>query len=58
MYIRQLWKKLGEKAKGRKVVDTDNMYELRLGQISYNDVFGPEKGTLRPKKHLLFEHLF
>ena len=41
--------KLGIKAKGRKVVGTDDMYELRESQSFYNDVFCPEKGTLRPK---------
>lgn len=40
---------LGVKAKGRKVIGADDMYEMREGQGSYNDVFGPKKATLRPK---------
>ena len=38
---------LGVKAKGRKVIGADDMYEMREGQGSYNDVFGPKKCTLR-----------
>ena len=41
--------KLGVTAKSRKVVGNGETYELREGQSSYNDVFSPEKGTLRPK---------
>ncbi len=41
--------KLEIKAKGRKAVGNDDMYELREEQSSYNDVFDPEKSTLRPK---------
>ena len=38
---------LGVKAKGRKVIGADDMYEMREGQGSYNDVFGSKKCTLR-----------
>ena len=48
-FIEVTQEKLGIKAKGRKVVGNDDTYELRESQSSYNDVFGPEKGTLRPK---------
>jgi putative transposase len=48
-FIEVTQEKLGVKAKGRKVVGNGETYELREGQSSYNDVFGPKKGTLRPK---------
>jgi REP element-mobilizing transposase RayT len=48
-FIEVTREKLGAQAKSRKVIGTDDMYELREEQSSYNDVFGPKKATLRPK---------
>ena len=42
-FVETTQKKLGIKAKGRKVVGNDDTYELRESQSSYNDVFGPKK---------------
>jgi len=48
-FIEVTKEKLGVKAKGRKVVGTDDRYELREEQSTYDDVFGLQKNTLRPK---------
>ena len=48
-FVEVTQEKLGIKAKSRKIFGTDEMYELREEQSAYNDIFGPKKGTLRPK---------
>ena len=48
-FVEVTQEKLGIKAKSRKIFGTDKTYELREEQSSYNDAFGPKKGTLRPK---------
>jgi hypothetical protein len=48
-FVETTQEKLGGRAKGIKEIGTDDMYELKEEQGSYNDVFDPQKGTLRPK---------
>jgi putative transposase len=48
-FIEETQERLEIKAKGRKAVGNDDTYELREEQSSYNDAFGPKKGTLRSK---------
>jgi putative transposase len=48
-FIEVTREKLGVKAKGRRVIGTDDMYELSEEQSSCNDVFWPKKDTLKPK---------
>jgi REP element-mobilizing transposase RayT len=53
-FVEVIQKKLGIKAKGRKVVGDSDTYELREAQSSYDDFFGLEKGILRSKNTYLW----
>ncbi|MFC1532747.1 hypothetical protein ACFL7M_05215 [Thermodesulfobacteriota bacterium] len=46
-FIMSTLKKLGIRAKGRKVVGSNKSYELREPAVPYGDNFTPENGLLR-----------
>jgi hypothetical protein len=48
-FVRETQDKLEIRAKGRKVVENKDAYELRELRSPYGDVFAPEKDILRPK---------
>ena len=54
-FVERTQEKLGGRAQGRKVVGSNDRYELREEHDSYHKVFGPQKGTLRPKNAHLWD---
>ncbi len=46
-FVRDVLEKLQVRAKGRKVREGDDRYELRESQAAYNAHFTPENGLLR-----------
>jgi putative transposase len=48
-FVEATQEKLGIRAKGRRVVEENGIYELKEPQSSYGNVFGPEKRGLREK---------
>ena len=46
-YVEEAQTKLGIKAKGRSIVENNEVYELREPQTPYNYVFAPKKARLR-----------
>jgi hypothetical protein len=50
-------KRLGVKAKGRKIVDCKKSYELREAAIPYGAIITPESGLLRLKNTYFWDDI-
>ena len=48
-FVENIKEKLGIRAKGRKVGESEGLYHLREAQVSYNSDFTPENSELRAK---------
>ena len=56
-FIEVILKKLGVKAKGRKVVGSNKNYELREPTVSYGAKFSPENGLLSLQNTYYWENI-
>ncbi len=56
-FIEATVKKLGIRAKGRKIIGTAKCYELREPGVSYGPNFTPENGHLRHKNSYFWNYI-
>ena len=54
-FVENIKEKLGIRAKGRKVVESDGAYHLRETQAAYMSDFAPENSVLRAKNTYVWE---
>jgi len=56
-FIKATIKKLGIKAKGRKIAGGKKTYEIREPEVPYRPNFTPKNGLLRPQNTYLLDDL-